>query len=288
MGGLNVGSPLQRYWTPFRCSPSGWVWEPPNNRYPRLTSREGPSGQRHYKVLTRAFVQAESNIQAFEVRRYPCQGLPATILKKTDQRTRSWFPGEEAFAGLERLVLRLATYGNAAGNGITSELFNDLTGLRRLLASMESLMYLELRLCPSHEESIFYTYEQVFPADKEWPTLEKLVLVQISIGAKDFMHLLEFRLPNLKHLVIGAINLLKGTWEGVFERLKRSGRLKSFAFDSNTYLYRCHDVDFHDERPLNDLYLDLERYALEGGRHPCLQDTQPNSDAQEYVDECRV
>lgn len=196
-------------------------------------------------------------------------------------------PDVAAFAGLERLIFRLASYGESE-DSITPELYNNVTGLSELLRSMDKLKHLGLNL-PSHldEPPIFYDYDQVFPEDKQWPTLESLVLVAFSIKATDLMHLLENRMPNLKHLVIGEIRLLEGTWEGVFECLKRSGRLSSFRFVFDTYLFHCDGEDFWDPKYKDGVYEDLECYVLEGGRHPCLVDEEPDSNAQKFVDNMR-
>ncbi len=87
------------------------------------------------------------------------------------------------------------------------------------------------------EALTFYNYKYVFPKEGEWPALETLVLYRISIKAVDLIHLSDVRMPNLLHLRIREIRLLEGTWEGVFECLKGSGRLSSIRFDRKADLY---------------------------------------------------
>ena len=70
-----------------------------------------------------------------------------------------------AFSWLETLALCLAIYGQEITS--TAELFENLSGLRSLLASMDGLKYLELSLSADYGDlPKFYTYDQVFPKDK--------------------------------------------------------------------------------------------------------------------------
>ncbi|KAL2051090.1 hypothetical protein ABVK25_008684 [Lepraria finkii] len=127
-----------------------------------------------------------------------------------------------------------------------AELFENLSGLRNLLASMVELKHLELSLSADYgDPPKFYTYDQVFPKDKRWDNLESFSLREFSIKAADLVHLLQHRISKLNELAIGEVRLLEGAWEGVFECLRQSHQLSKFTIDYDMYLF--HQGFWEDE-----------------------------------------
>lgn len=183
-----------------------------------------------------------------------------------------------AFSRLENLALCLVTYGQEIMSN--AELFENLPGLRSLLASMVELKHLELSLSAGYgDPPKFYTYDQVFPKDKRWDNLESFSLREFSIKATDLVHLLQHRIPKLNELAIGEIRLLEGAWEDVFECLRQSHQLSKFTIDYDMYSSTKAFGKMSNTR----LYDDLEAYVVNGGRHPCLADEQPNSAAHAFL-----
>ena len=90
-------------------------------------------------------------------------------------------------------------------------------------------------------------------------------------------------MPKLNELAIGEIRLLEGTWKGVFECLRQSHQLSKFTIDYDTYFFHHDGEDFWEDEYHETLYDDLEAYVVNGGRHPCLADGQPNSAARAFL-----
>lgn len=164
----------------------------------------------------------------------------------------------------------------------TPMLFKNVDGLRLLLDSMNLLKFLSLRL--SHDggqDPAFYRYENVFSATKFWCRLTTLKLEFMSTTATDLLRLLVFQMPQMRHLELGDIKLLEGSWHSVIEGLKQSNRLASFKIPVRTKLVHRSGIIF--------MYYDSEfripvmEYIMHGGQHPCTPPNKPNHAAQIYV-----
>lgn len=192
-----------------------------------------------------------------------------------------------ALSGLERFILRIASYTNVSGGGdSTPELFGAIARLPNLLDSRAQLKHLELRLSDDlAEPPIFYTINKVISDKKTWPLLEPLTLENLSVNALDLLFVIWWRAPVLQHLGIGGISLLEGSWEGFFEALAQSKSLSSLTFECDTYLFHHDGADFSNMEEKNQLYEDLENYVVYGGRHPCLDADQPDGAGRDFLRE---
>lgn len=126
------------------------------------------------------------------------------------------------FSGLEHFDFTLAWYYEYR----TPMICEDVNDLQFLLTSMDHLKSLRLRLSRDcSEDPTFYIYEQVFSAAKVWSKLRTLKLQFMSTTATDLLLLLVFQMPALRHLELGDIKLLEGTWHSMIEGLKESNQL---------------------------------------------------------------
>lgn len=294
-----TGSYLARHWDPYHCRPQSWCW---GEASPYLNediwyTHNGPDGARHYRMVTSALVQSRRHITSFAsftnfgTFHHLSPGLPPTLFGSSGYATRERMEDVDmdliAFSNLERFALRLAAYAKSWEEGeATPKIFKNIDHLPRLLQSMQHLKHLELNLSPDlSAPPILYTNEQVFPKGTIWPSLRSLILIDLSITAMDLLHFVLYRTPNLKHLKLGGISLLEGTWEGFFEALAQSRHLSSFNLADDTYLFHRGGQDFlTDERDFPGSE-DLENYVVRGGRHPCLNKDQPDSAARKYLDQ---
>ena len=93
-------------------------------------------------------------------------------------------------------------------------------------------------------------------------------------------------MPQLKDLFIQFIALSQGTWESVFEALRRSGTLKDFGLGGDPeILSHRGGLNFHDDYHYDEVADSIEQYVISGGRHPCLEPEQPDSQSELYLDD---
>ena len=103
------------------------------------------------------------------------------------------------------------------------------------------------------------------------------------------MTLLLCQMPSLRGLSFSYIELIDGTWEGVIELLSNSRQLNTVSIllgmgglthkNGHEFIYGTVNTDYTSE----DFGYDLEKYILNGGRHPCLPQGCVNSAAHGYV-----
>ena len=108
--------------------------------------------------------------------------------------------------------------------------------------------------------------------------------------------MLEAKMPKLCHVELAAIELTSGSWEGIFEGL-RIKKLQSLELPRQTDQLRHKDGEVYPKTQpemawrdyliyVEDFRRDIERYVVNGGRHPGLPAGAPDRDARKYLDEC--
>ena len=279
--GYSLGSPMSQNWDPLHAYPTGWQWREAS------VTLECPKthGIGHYFIIVSALVRAQRKIRNLAI----SDDIPPEIFNRSDLSKPSILGLDiVAFAGLEKLDLSLASWCDGRSDQKTPEVCPNIDGLRVMLSSMTRLQALDLFL-PYHG---FYECEQVFPKDTIWTQLETFDLYSLSTKATDFVDLLTFQMPKLQHLILCALKLSDGTWDGVIECLKQYSKLSKFQ-----PRYLCYndgeefDFQYHDhKRDSHDYYkrqMSWEKksshYVVHGGRHPCLTPDQPDSAAKDFA-----
>ena len=174
------GSLLARKWDPVHAYPAPWVWE----KDPVTFADAKPSGIEHYFIIVSALVRAQRKVRNLSIR-----DIPPEIFNRSDHSKPSVLGLDiVAFAGLEMLILSLASWCAGDSHQNTPEICPNIDGLRIMLSSMTRLK--TLYLCLPDDD--FYKYDQVFPNDTIWTQLETLELYGLSSKATDLLDLLTF------------------------------------------------------------------------------------------------
>ena len=212
------------------------MWEPREPARCDFYPEKGPDGLTHYQMLTQALVEAGRKIQEFMMPGFNGSGMPSSIFKQSSVGTRkTTFADIEAFSCLERLKLRLASF--MVEGTPTSLVVKNAGRLPILFASIDRLKHLKLDLLMHFDElPIFYGYNQVSPKDGQWRLLESLLLLNFSIKAVGLLELILPRTPNLKHVTLGDMKLLEGTWEAFLKALKLANGLSPFNLSMGSFL----------------------------------------------------
>ncbi len=283
------GSPLARSWHPLHAQPPGWAFSP---RFPLALS----STIIDYRYLTSALtVAGRTGVRNLSIKN---PTPPYAFIDNPNKKQSILNDCIVTYSGLEKLKLSLAR----SYKRLRTEPHDDLRGVQSMLESMRTLKRLELDLPNRFEASRFlFLYTKVFPENGHWPLLTAFKVHNLAISTKDLMTLLVMRMPSLRHLDLGIIELLDGTWEAIVEYLKISQRLSSFHIGSKALLYHCGDQVFYPldsskiqvniySRPINyRIYMESMRsimdYVNNGRddsslRHPSLS---PNQSAQESI-----
>ena len=262
-------TPLARRWNPFYLYPHRWSWEPEGNDW-----EEPPDGMRHYWIITAALVRTQRHIEEFAICRDLRLGLTPQVFERNDPLRPSALGLDiAAFAGLKRLHLPLATC-----KGSAPDYCDNIEGLPNLLGSMHSLQLLDLELSwSSGIPTSWFRYDDVFPQVMKWDNLQSMILNNLSSSATNLLRLLLIQIPNLKHLELGATELLDGDWESVIECLKQYHQFTTFRIAVETWLLH------HDKHLLACEYDDITEYLMHGGRHPCLSDDQPAHASEAFM-----
>lgn len=265
------GSPLARTWDPFHPCPRSWCDGPDQDDY--------PDGACHYHIITTALVYAKKQIHEFAVGRGSrLPGIHPRVFERNNYTCQGILGLDvTAFQGLKRLYLEFAQFSR----GAYSNYVNDIGGLPKLLASMNSLQHLDLVLPMNPDNgAVVHRLDDVFPGRGEWKCLEIMSLQGVISGTEELLNLVVFRMPVLRSLEIGEIKLQDGTWEAVIEFLKQTRHLSTFEIVPHTRLiYNYHG----DAKMFECSFEDMKNYVEDGGRHPCLKDGQPDSAAYQYL-----
>lgn len=257
------GSPLARTWDPFHLCPRSEIY-----------------GVCHYQIIIAALVRAKKQIHEFVVDRGSrLPGIHPCVFDRSEYTSQSILGLDiTAFAGLKRLYLAFARFSCEAIS------ICNIGGLQKLLASTNLLQRLDLTFPMDFDiNPLPYRLHEVFPDPEEvteWKCLESMSLQGIRSGVAEFLSLVLFKMPALKSLGIGDIELKDGSWEAVIEVLKQSRHLSTFEIAPDTRLIYNDD----GSRIIFECSFEaMENYVEGGGRHPCLKDGQPDSAANLYM-----
>ncbi|KAL9062970.1 MAG: hypothetical protein Q9161_009681 [Pseudevernia consocians] len=268
---ISRGSPLARSWNRFYPDPCGWSFTYGRN------GQRGPDGARQCLIISSALARARKQIRKFGLGHSAplIGGLPPDVFDRSDHSSTGL--DITAFPWLEHFDITLACYTDI----VTPRILNNVHGLQLLLDSMDQLKFLRLRLSSDYDEGpTLYNYENVFSAAKVWSRLMTLKLEFMSTTATQLLLLLVFQMPEMRHLELGYITLLEGTWHSVIEGLKQSNRLSSFRIPYNSVLVHRSGRSFMYS---SSQFLEpIEEYMMHGGHHPCIPPNQPHQAARIY------
>lgn len=276
--GPDLGSPLVRSWNPLHLRPFRWDhYQMGDERFLICD---------HFYTLTTAITETHRNIKSLEI---PCRSTGVSMRGSLPPQALTWprmtedlyYRTLHAYSRLEVLDISIA-----GGRNHDSDDLEALATLPRMLQQMIGLKKLKLHLNTEH----CYTYKQVFPALALWPKLTQLWITGLMIGGYDLIRLIHDR-ANVTDLTLDSIELLDGTWEGVFEGLShmrldevrlisdfkhRGGQL--FAPDKKERYTRFQRCD-------TEVLKAVENYVICGGRHPCLTpESDPKTAYRWYLD----
>ncbi|CAF9942236.1 MAG: hypothetical protein ALECFALPRED_009624 [Alectoria fallacina] len=219
------GSPLARSWHPFHAHPGDWILG--DDQSPRQ-----PSLSKDFWTLASALSEAGNT----KIRNLSIESTlpPAAFVTKPEETQTHVDCGVASYSRLEDLKLSLAGYLDQP----KVKLYDNLHGLHRLLESMAALKRFELDLPDDcvNEPVVFFPYRLIFPEDGLWPQLTTFTVRNLAIGTKDLITLLTTKMPSLRHLTFGNINLLDGLWDGIIEYLRVANGLASFEIESESLL----------------------------------------------------
>ena len=270
-GDIRSGSPLARSWHIFYPGPHDWVFG---------RRQRGPDGARHYLIVSSALARAQKCIRKSKVGRVrgtTC-GLTQNVFDSSIHPNTGL--AIAAFSGLKHCDIKLAFYRDK-----DHYKSNNVHDLQLLLASMDQLEFLCLSLRYLYRDQSLSS-GMVFSAVKVWNKLTTLKLDFVSTTATDLLRLLIFQMPKMRHLELGDINLLKGTWHSVTEGLKQSNRLLTFQITYDRVLKHLEGTTFMRDR--SRFLSPVRNYILHGGHHPCIPPNEPSHKAQGYMFDIEV
>ena len=219
------GSPLARSWHPFHAHPGDWdLGDDESPRQPSLSK----------DFWTLAFALSEAGKTTIRNLSIESTLPPAAFVTKTGENQYHVDSGVAAYSRLEDLKLSLAGYLDQP----KFTLYDNLHGLHRLLEPMTALKRFELDLPDDgvNWPMAFFPYRLIFPEYGLWPQLTTFTVRNLAIGTKDLITLLTTKMPSLRHLTFGNMNLLDGLWDGIIEYLRVANRLSSFKIELESRL----------------------------------------------------
>lgn len=264
------GSPLCRSWNPFHLRPSGWnVLPDVDDRRSRICA--------HFHMLTLAMSTTNKSITSLQITTdEKGGGLPQQAFTKSSLTGSQFWHFMSAYSNLRCLDIEITgdNPDQRQALNVLPELLWHTSGLRRLSLRLPSDLD---NLTISKSVSEYYRYDAIFPPIRVWPELTELSIWGLAIGGWDLMMLILWR-ARVKKLSLGGIDLLDGTWEGVFQGMRYRRRLTELNMNGN--FTHCGGAVFKPRSPECDCtdwgsLLDIEFYVVSGGRHPCLT---PESD----------
>lgn len=283
------GSPLARSWHPFHARPRCWLLLDDGGTRPLDSSRASAD----FWALAFALLKAGKS----GIRKLLFQTVmaPTVFTKRSSEKHLDH--GAAVYCEVEDLKLSFAEDPKAP----MIDLGDNLHGLQRMLKCMKVLKRFELRLPGDFEiePPDFLSYARVFPGDGHWPHITTFTLQNLAIGTQDLITLTTTKMPSLRHLEFGNINLLDAHWEGVIEYLRVSDRLSSFNLKLDSILFHRGESNYLLEprelingRIRYDSYLrfrrSLHEYVVNWRheptlRHPSLMPNQPATLSLHYL-----
>ena len=280
------GSPLARSWHPFHAHPVGWLLDSGERLEQSRASED-------FWTLASALSKAGKT----GIRKLSFETIMTPTLFASGPGEKQYHVdfGVDAYRRIEELKLSFA--------GIPQETAVDVcyNRLQRMLESMTALKRFELELSDDFDSDPqkFFSYAMVFPKNGHWPQMTAFALRNLAIGAKDLTTLFASKMPGLRYLTLGSINLLNGQWEGIIEYLRVSDRLISFDIASESLLLHREDQDYLIDLPeayrssgFSSSYLEfsssVEEYVVNWRhnptlRHPSLMPDQPAKSSLDYL-----
>lgn len=271
-----TGSPLARTWDTFQLRPYSWY---PGSHH--IASIDCSDGSFDYWIVTAALSKAQKHISSSGTCESDFESvyLSPFAFDTESAASRSYRDyGYQIYSGLKTLKLWLASYHGAP----SLERYSNQHGMHMLLQNLPSLTHLELHLPydrvgdddddDDEERPLsWWPYNSIFLKMGLWPQLTRFFIRNISINISDLVCLLILRMPHLRHLELGDIELLDGCWEGVFEFLRVADSLSSLKVVH--YLVLLHrDKESYYEHSLghemNSLPELLHDYVVNWPHHP--------------------
>ncbi|KAL9038815.1 MAG: hypothetical protein Q9180_002905 [Flavoplaca navasiana] len=276
------GSPLYRSWNVAHLQPTGWSFQTAWLSQP-ITS-DGISEVNNMIYLLWSIPNRAKSLRV-EKTELPTHALTSSNPSCNYLMESNFWP----YNFLQHLHLKFG-YCDSLDE---DEHYNPIDGLPRLLCEIPRLKSLNLDL-PSDNGLVhhIYTLQEVFATKPVFESLRSLSLSHVSTDVISWITLLMFRMKNLQHLDLRAIELRQGVWEEVIEcmHLYMSLRSVSFPYRRDSMLYPHRKVFWTKNQRLidaaglwkytnehKDFIADIEDYVVHGGRHPCLDFGQPEA-----------
>ncbi|KAL8648566.1 MAG: hypothetical protein Q9226_005938 [Calogaya cf. arnoldii] len=187
---------------------------------------------------------------------------------------------------LEVLHSKLSPHINATGDWETDKCY--LNGLKSMISNAKALQELTLSkvLGPAETdtEHDVFNLGQIFPPVTKWlcTTLRKLELDGFPTSYKQLAGLLFLNIPNLEVLRLGNMTLFDGHWEDIVEGLRYLDTLQSCII-TDGLLYLGGEYLYIDDYDIDEAVSLLSHYINHGGRHPSLNDHEPDTASTKYM-----
>ena len=287
-----VGSPLARAWPPS--------WLQPPSSLDELSSQELVSEFDHqewysvgqsFNLLARLLLTADKEPQILRVPgNYDgSEGLSPVSLD-TDKSLLNPF----SLIHLKTLHLKIAHHYQRRAPDLP--LLKSFFKISKSLTSLSLLLFttqgdLDTVSDDSDESQddrpLLFNLAQIIPpiAELQLHQLRNLHLQGIETTYRDFAAFLFLNLPNLISLNLSWIQIQlmqEGEWEDIIEGLHRLKHLESCNLDTLLYSDLC---SYMDERVVSvkEFMNANARYIVSGGRHPGLDDEEPDGASSRFL-----
>lgn len=266
-GRRSVGSPVARQWPFTSLQPASTRLHKrakavkPEEAIPRGRS----DGSREFTQLIQLLAITEKQPAFFGVMASSrfSGGLPLLIFSDDT-------PGQTQSLGeLEKLKVLRLKFGRGPLEHTAPRKFPHLKPIFQDRLILEELT-LHLPFCPNSQYPIRNNFPQVFPPVAEWRLwkLHSFSLYGMSISYRDLVGILFLGLQSLKHLRLGAIRLVDGSWEDIIEGLRYAKALSSCEFSTGLFveseLESTRSIAANNPQQLED----LAKYILKERDHP--------------------
>lgn len=253
------GSPLVRNWKPFHLHPVGHSCI---DEEPSLLAY-------HFNVVVQAISVTQRRITSFRLPTgYKELGVPyqaLTTSKLPDAQMQYTLHG---LSHVEDFAFQISTKSEDVTNSR-----EPLHLVQRLLAHTVGLKKLSLSLLDDCGDvsGLHFQYADVFPTVGFWPNLKELDLTGLTMSGLNLFTVVR-GLTKVRMLTLRAIELTKGSWEGVFVGLYIAGLERLVLGLDLTHLGGT--VFWPGERypslSCPKMIDAVKEYVIYGGRHPCL------------------
>ena len=288
-GSSRIGSPLYRSWNPLHLYPSA--------SSATINALNGTSELKNFTTFLMGAPQPVKSLEMIRTR------ISMEVMSAEYINCQQLMQGE--FWPFERLeVLTLCFHQD-----LETQTYQAMPpSLPCLLRAASRLRRLKLEL-PRYNGKDFqlFNLRDIIPLKTMiWPDLESFTIMNVSADALSLMMLLRFKIPNLRSLGIGFIELSQGNWLDVIECMHCYLNLSSLILEhiasfrypgvNRPFLWDKHPevkarfsdgfprgnrVDFPTDGEVKELMKAIEDYVVHGGRHPWKYLDLPDSAFQE-------